>query len=88
MPVYNGEKYIREAIDSILQQTYPFMELILIKDFLFNPVCNLDRIERTDNLLAMLTTQTFSDLFKIPMFKIRELFQEYTFIIFQTFDLL
>ena len=32
MPVYNGEKYIREAIDSILQQTYPFMELILIND--------------------------------------------------------
>lgn len=32
IPVYNGEKYIREAIDSILQQTYPFMELILIND--------------------------------------------------------
>lgn len=32
MPVYNGEKYIREAIDSVLGQTYENFELILIDD--------------------------------------------------------
>lgn len=31
MSTYNGEKYIREQLDSILKQTYPFVE-ILIRD--------------------------------------------------------
>jgi glycosyltransferase involved in cell wall biosynthesis len=32
MPVYNGEKYIRQAIDSVMQQTYSNFELLLIDD--------------------------------------------------------
>jgi glycosyltransferase involved in cell wall biosynthesis len=32
LPIYNGEKYLREAIDSILAQTYSHFELILIDD--------------------------------------------------------
>ena len=32
MPVFNGEKYLKEAIDSILNQTYSFIELIIIND--------------------------------------------------------
>ncbi|MDX2173401.1 MAG: glycosyltransferase family 2 protein [Bacteroidota bacterium] len=32
MPVYNGEKYLREAIDSILNQSYPNFEFIVIND--------------------------------------------------------
>lgn len=32
MPVYNGEKYLREAIDSILGQTYRHYEFIIIND--------------------------------------------------------
>ncbi len=32
MSVYNGEKYIREAIDSILNQTYSDFELIILDD--------------------------------------------------------
>lgn len=32
MPVYNGEKYLREAINSILNQTYKDFELIIIND--------------------------------------------------------
>ena len=32
MPVYNGEKYLREAIDSILGQTYHHYEFIIIND--------------------------------------------------------
>ena len=32
MSVYNGEKYLREAIDSILNQTYKIFELIIIND--------------------------------------------------------
>jgi glycosyltransferase involved in cell wall biosynthesis len=32
LPVYNGEKYLVEAIDSILAQTFPDFELIMIDD--------------------------------------------------------
>ena len=32
MSVYNGEKYLREAIDSILSQTYQNFEFIVIDD--------------------------------------------------------
>lgn len=32
LPVYNGEKYLREAVDSILEQTYRNFELIVIND--------------------------------------------------------
>lgn len=33
MPVYNGEQYLREAIESILNQTYSDFEFIIINDF-------------------------------------------------------
>ncbi len=32
MPVYNGEKYLREAIESILNQTYTDFEFIILND--------------------------------------------------------
>jgi len=32
MPVYNGEKYLREAIDSILAQTFADFEFIIVDD--------------------------------------------------------
>lgn len=31
-PVYNGERFIRETLDSVLQQTYPYWEMIVIDD--------------------------------------------------------
>ncbi len=32
IPVYNGEKYIKKAIKSVLEQTYPYIEIIVIDD--------------------------------------------------------
>jgi glycosyltransferase involved in cell wall biosynthesis len=32
MPVYNGERYLREAIESILEQTFPDFEFLIIDD--------------------------------------------------------
>ena len=32
IPVFNGEKYLGEAIESVIVQTYPFVEIIVIDD--------------------------------------------------------
>lgn len=32
VPVYNAEKYLSRCIDSILNQTYKYWELILVND--------------------------------------------------------
>lgn len=32
MPVYNAEKYLAEAIDSCLNQSYPNVEIICVND--------------------------------------------------------
>lgn len=32
IPVYNGAKYMKEAIDSALNQTYPNCEVIVVND--------------------------------------------------------
>lgn len=32
MPVYNGEKYVKETIDSVLNQTFDDFEFIIVND--------------------------------------------------------
>ncbi len=32
LPVYNGERHLREALDSVLRQTHPVAELIVVDD--------------------------------------------------------
>ncbi|MEI6711729.1 MAG: glycosyltransferase family 2 protein [bacterium] len=32
VPVYNVEKYLGECLDSILQQTYPHLQIICVDD--------------------------------------------------------
>ncbi len=32
MPVYNGESFLNESIQSVLEQSYPFIELIIVND--------------------------------------------------------
>jgi len=32
IPVYNSEKYIKQTIDAVLNQTYPYLEIVLVDD--------------------------------------------------------
>ena len=32
LPVHNGEKYIKEAIDSCIKQTYENIEILIVND--------------------------------------------------------
>lgn len=56
MPVYNGEKFVRRSIDSILNQTYKGWELIVVNDAssdnsieVINEYLNNDRIKLVNN---------------------------------------
>lgn len=31
-PLYNGEKFIQQTIDSVIAQTYPYWEMIVVND--------------------------------------------------------
>lgn len=32
VPIFNAEKFIAEAVESVLNQTYPYIELLLVND--------------------------------------------------------
>ena len=46
MPVYNGEKYLRQSIESVIQQTYKDWKLIIVND------CSTDN---SRDIMQMLT---------------------------------
>lgn len=50
MPVYNGKKYLREAIDSILGQTYCNYEFIIINDGSTDGSANLVRLYKDERI--------------------------------------
>ena len=43
MITYNGARFVREQIDSLLRQTYPFSELIVQDDCSTDSTCDIVR---------------------------------------------
>lgn len=55
MPVYNGEKYLSEAIKSILNQTYKNLELIIVDDGSNdNSVAIIKKYQRLDKRIILI----------------------------------
>lgn len=59
MPTYNSEKYIAKAIHSILNQTFPYFELLIVDDFSTDDSYNfcLDMAEK-DNRIHVFRTHS------------------------------
>ena len=55
MPIYNGEKYLEETLDSLLKQTYKDFEIICIDDASTDTTRDiLQRYRRTDDRIRIL----------------------------------
>ena len=52
MPNYNGHRFVEQAIDSVLNQTYQNFELIVVDDCWIMTTCGL-RISWNGNLLSL-----------------------------------
>ncbi|WP_407942103.1 glycosyltransferase family 2 protein [Methylicorpusculum oleiharenae] len=50
IPTYNGQKYIKQAIDSTLVQTFPALEIIIVDD---------DSNDETENIINRYGDQFF-----------------------------
>jgi len=61
LPVYNGEQYIRETIDSILSQTFRDFELIIINDSSTDGTVSIIK-EYADPRIAVVHNETNSGL--------------------------
>lgn len=58
MPVYNGEKYLAEAIDSILAQTFEDFEFIIIDDgSTDNSLAILQEYQKLDSRIRLITRE-------------------------------
>lgn len=77
MAVYNGEKYIKEAIDSILNQTYPYFELIIINDGSTDNSENII-LTYTDNRIKYLKNETNKGLIYTRNRALKEVNTKYT----------
>ena len=58
LPVYNGERYLREALDSVLAQTYRNWELILVDDGSFDQTPEIAReYEERDSRIRVISQE-------------------------------
>lgn len=53
IPVYNGEKFIRRAIDSVLRQTYPAAQIIVVDDGSKDPTREIVENEYGDRVTLL-----------------------------------
>lgn len=60
-PTYNSEKYIRETISSVQNQTYPVWELILVDDFSTDQTISvIKEIQKTDARIHLIESKVNS----------------------------
>ena len=78
IPVHNGEKYIREALDSCVGQTYQNIEIIIVNDdSKDNTLEILKEYEKKDNLIQVISVSKQNGLGNVINIGIRQAKGEY-----------
>ncbi len=58
MPAYNAERFIKEAISSVIAQTYPFWELWVIDDCSSDSTCTIvEELVKQDNRINLVKNE-------------------------------
>lgn len=57
MPVYNGIRFLQRSIDSILNQSYPYLEFIIVDDGSTEPVWDLIKSYNDERIIAFRNTE-------------------------------
>jgi glycosyltransferase involved in cell wall biosynthesis len=58
LSTYNGEKYLRQQLDSLLQQTYPYLEIIVVDDVSSDQTVEILRdYEQRDNRIKIFVNE-------------------------------
>ena len=65
LPVYNGEKYLREAIESVLHQTYSDFEFLIIDDCSTDSTSQIIQQYKDKRILHIQNSQNFGVAFSL-----------------------
>jgi len=78
IPVYNGEKYVRETLDSCMDQTYQNIEIIIVDDeSKDNTLDILKEYEKKDNRIQVISVSKQNGLGNVINIGIRQSKGEY-----------
>lgn len=79
IPVYNAEKYIRRCLDSLISQTYPYWEAILIDDASADGGMEIIKeYQASDSRITVYSMEENSGVSNVRNFALSKLTAEYT----------
>ena len=79
IPVYNSEKYLRRCLDSLLEQTYPYWEAIMVNDASQDKSYKIMKeYQAKDDRIAIYNFEENQGVSKVRNFALEKLSEKYT----------
>ena len=79
IPVYNSAKYLRRCLDSLLEQTYPYWEAIMVNDASKdNSAEIMKEYQAKDDRISVYNFEENMGVSKVRNFALEKLSEKYT----------